>query len=90
MIPSPKAINVQDNWGKQGGAIFIEEVYLGKIGAVNFLRNTAFIEGGVFAMINKDASAPRSSVLLDSTIITNSNADSSTNGWGGVFYFETV
>jgi len=65
-------------------------VYLGKIGAVNFLRNTAFIDGGVFAMINKDVSSPRSSVLLDSTLITNSNADSSSNGWGGVFYFETV
>jgi hypothetical protein len=63
---------------------------LGKIGAVNFLRNTASIEGGVFAMINKQTNFKRSSVVLDSTKITNSVTDSPSNGWGGVFYFETV
>jgi hypothetical protein len=63
---------------------------LGKIGAVNFVRNTASIDGGVFAMINKNPSQPRSNIVLDSTIITNSNAKSPSNGYGGVFYFETA
>jgi hypothetical protein len=53
---------------------------LGKIGAVNFLRNTASINGGVFAMVNKMTSPIRSSVVLDSTIITNSIANSPMNG----------
>jgi len=34
--------------------------------------------------------SPRSTVLLDSTIIINSAAKSPLNGWGGAFYFETV
>jgi hypothetical protein len=65
-------------------------VYLGKIGAVNFVRNTASKEGGVFAIINKLTLQPRSSVVLNSTKILNSVAYSKTNGNGGVFYFDTV
>jgi hypothetical protein len=41
MTPTAGAIDVMDNWARDGGAIYIQEVYLGIFGAVNFDRNTA-------------------------------------------------
>jgi hypothetical protein len=43
MTPITGTIDILDNWAREGGAIYVQEVYLGKFGAVTFNRNTASV-----------------------------------------------
>jgi hypothetical protein len=42
-FPTDGAINIQDNWAREGGAIYIQDIYNGVIDTVTFNRNMASI-----------------------------------------------